>query len=77
LNGFSECLLREVREYNIRVLTISPSAVDTSVKDEKDQKQIGKGVFMRAEDVADSIILSLNLPQRGLIKDIEIWGTNP
>ena len=77
LNGFSECLLREVREYNIRVVTISPSSVDTRVKDESEQKQIGKGVYMRAEDVADSIILSLNTPQRGLLKDIEIWGTNP
>jgi len=77
LNGFSECLLREVREYNIRVVTISPSSVDTRVKDESDQKQVGKGVYMRAEDVADAIILSLNTPQRGLFKDIEIWGTNP
>jgi NADP-dependent 3-hydroxy acid dehydrogenase YdfG len=32
---------------------------------------------MRAEDVADSIITSIALPQRALIKDIEIWGTNP
>jgi len=77
LNGLSECLLREVREYNIRVVTISPSSVDTRVQDESEQKQIGKGVYMRAEDVADSIILSLNTPQRGLFKDIEIWGTNP
>lgn len=77
LNGLTECLLREVREYNIRVLTISPSMVDTRVKNESDLKQCGKGVYMRAEDVADSVMLCLNLPQRALIKDIEIWGTNP
>jgi 3-oxoacyl-[acyl-carrier protein] reductase len=77
LNGFTECLLREVRENNIRVLTISPSMVDTRVKPENEQKTSGKGVYMRAEDVADSILLCLNLPQRALIKDIEIWGTNP
>jgi 3-oxoacyl-[acyl-carrier protein] reductase len=77
LNGFSECLLREVREYNIRVLTISPSMVDTKIKKESDIKEGGKGVYMRVEDVADSIIFSLNLPQRALIKDFEIWGTNP
>jgi 3-oxoacyl-[acyl-carrier protein] reductase len=77
LNGFTECLLREVREYNIRVLTISPSMVDTKIKSESDIKDGGKGVYMRVEDVADSIIFSLNLPQRALIKDIEIWGTNP
>ena len=77
LNGMMECLLREVREYNIRVVTICPSMVDTRVKEEKELKQGGKGVFMRAEDAADTIVLSLNLPQRALIKDIEIWGTNP
>ena len=77
LNGFTECLLREVRENNIRVLTISPSMVDTRVKNESEQKQSGKGVYMRAEDVADSIVLCLSLPQRALIKDLEIWGTNP
>jgi 3-oxoacyl-[acyl-carrier protein] reductase len=77
LNGFTECLLREVRENNIRVLTISPSMVDTRVKSEDELKNSGKGVYMRAEDVADSILLCLNLPQRALIKDIEIWGTNP
>lgn len=77
LNGFSECLLREVREYNIRVQTISPSSVDTRIKNESEIKAGGKGVYMRVEDVADAIILSLNLPQRALIKDIEIWGTNP
>lgn len=77
LNGFSECLLKEVREYNIRVVTISPSMVDTRIKEESEIKDCGKGVYMRVEDVVDSIILSLNLPQRALIKDIEIWGTNP
>lgn len=77
LNGLTECLLREVREYNIRVLTISPSMVDTRVKNESELKQSGKGVYMRAEDVADSVMLCLSLPQRALIKDIEIWGTNP
>jgi 3-oxoacyl-[acyl-carrier protein] reductase len=77
LNGFTECLLREVREYNIRVLSISPSSVDTRIKKEDEIKSGGKGVFMRVEDVADSILFTLNLPQRALIKDIEIWGTNP
>jgi len=77
LNGFSECLLREVREYNIRVLTVSPSMVDTKIKNESEIKEGGKGVYMRVEDVADTIIFSLNLPQRALIKDFEIWGTNP
>jgi len=66
-----------VRQQNIRVVLIYPSMVDTKVKEESGLKQIGKGVYMRAEDVADSIILAIKLPQRAMLKDIEIWGTNP
>jgi 3-oxoacyl-[acyl-carrier protein] reductase len=77
LAGFSESLFKEVRQLNIRVATIYPSYVETEVKDESTLKKIGKGVYMRAEDVADSIILSMKLPQRAMLKEIEIWGTNP
>lgn len=77
LNAFSECLNKEVRPNNIRVLTISPSSVDTRDKDESDIKKGGKGVYMRMEDVAESIGLALRLPQRALVNDIELWGTNP
>jgi 3-oxoacyl-[acyl-carrier protein] reductase len=77
LAGFAESLFKEVRQQNIRVLTIFPSYVETSVKDENDLKTMGKGVYMRAEDVADSIILAMKLPQRSMLKGIEVWGTNP
>ena len=77
LTGFSESLFKEVRTQNIRIVTVYPSNVDTDVKEESELKQIGKGVYMRAEDVADSIMLAMKLPQRAMLKDIEIWGTNP
>jgi len=77
LTGFSESLFKEVRSKNIRVVAVYPSHVDTDVKEESKLKEIGKGIFMRAEDVADTIILSMKLPQRALLKEVEIWGTNP
>lgn len=77
LTGFAESLFKEVREYNIRVMNIYPSMVDTSMKEESSLKGMGKGVYMRAEDVADSIIFAMKLPQRAMLKEIEIWGTNP
>jgi 3-oxoacyl-[acyl-carrier protein] reductase len=77
LTGFSESLFKEVRNKNIRVVAVYPSHVDTDVREESKLKEIGKGVYMRAEDVADTIILSMKLPQRALIKEVEIWGTNP
>ncbi len=77
LVGFSESLFKEVRQNNIRVCIVYPSAVETTVKNENELKEIGKGVKMRAEDVADSILLAIKLPQRAMLKDIEIWATNP
>jgi 3-oxoacyl-[acyl-carrier protein] reductase len=77
LTGFSESLFKEVRNKNIRVVAIYPSHVDTDVRDESKLKEIGKGVYMRAEDVADTIIHAMKLPQRALLKEVEIWGTNP
>jgi NADP-dependent 3-hydroxy acid dehydrogenase YdfG len=77
LTGFAESIFKEVREFNIRVMTIYPSMVDTSFKEESSLKEIGKGVYMRAEDVADSILFAMKLPQRAMLKEIEIWGTNP
>ncbi|RPI13378.1 MAG: SDR family NAD(P)-dependent oxidoreductase [Ignavibacteriae bacterium] len=77
LTGFSESLFKEVRQSNIRVVLIYPSSVDTSVKPESELNEIGKGVYMRAEDTADTIMLAMKLPQRALLKEIEVWGTNP
>lgn len=75
--GFSESLFKEVRQKNIRVITIFPSYVETDVKEEKDLKPMGKGVYMRAEDVADTIIYAMKFPQRAMVKGIELWATNP
>lgn len=77
LNGFSQCLFQENRKNNIRVISIFPSYVETSVQKESELKEIGKGVYMRAEDVADSIISAMKIPHRTTIREIELWCTNP
>jgi 3-oxoacyl-[acyl-carrier protein] reductase len=77
LNGFSQCLFQECRQSNIRVVSVFPSYVETSVKDESKLKEIGKGVYMRAEDVADSVIDAMKIPQRTALREIELWCTNP
>jgi 3-oxoacyl-[acyl-carrier protein] reductase len=77
LNGFSQCLFQECRKSNIRVISVFPSYVETSVKKESELKEIGEGVYMRMEDVADSIITAMKMPQRTTIREIELWCTNP
>lgn len=77
LNGFSECIAKELRQFNIRVITITPSSVDIRELPESELSESGKGILMRMEDVAESILLAVNLPHRTMVKDIELWGTNP
>jgi 3-oxoacyl-[acyl-carrier protein] reductase len=77
LNGFSQCLFQECRQSNIRVVSVFPSYVETSVKDESKLKEIGKGVYMRAEDVADAVVNAMKIPQRTSLREIELWCTNP
>lgn len=71
LNGLAMALLHEVRKYDIRVIVVSPSAVETPEKDP-----------MRADrlhhtDVAAAIVDALRLPQRALVREVELWATNP
>jgi 3-oxoacyl-[acyl-carrier protein] reductase len=77
LMGLAHALLYEVRSHNIRVTVISPSAVDTRPLPEDGLPQGGKGVYMRMEDVADAVLFAVGLPHRALVREIELWGTNP
>lgn len=77
LMGFAQSLLYEVRKYNIRVIVVSPSLVDTRVVDYDKVPKEGAGARLRAEDVAEAILHSVSLPPRALVREIELWATNP
>ncbi len=70
--GFSHSLLYEAREHNIRVVVVSPSKVDTSVGEPNDD-----GRFVRSQDIAETVLLAVSLPNQAMIREVEIWGTNP
>jgi 3-oxoacyl-[acyl-carrier protein] reductase len=75
LNGLTHSLLYELRPHDIRVVTISPSGVDT--RPGVEPPDAGRGVRLRAEDVAEAIHLAATLPGRALVRDLELWSTNP
>ncbi len=77
LEGFSEALLREVRGHNIRVIVVTPSSVDSSDRDSRQILKGGKGARLRAEDVADTVVNAIKLPPRALVREVELWATNP
>lgn len=74
LQGFAQAVNYDVRKHNIRVMVLNPSSVDTS--DEPGAAH-GHGVFLHAADIAATVAHLAALPGRTLVRDMDIWGTNP
>ncbi len=71
--GFSRSLMLEVRENNIRVITICPGSVLTSFSQTaKDPTKIPK-----PDDIADLVIHSLMMPRNVMVSEIDVRPTNP
>lgn len=75
LMGFSKCLMLEVREHNIRVITICPGSVDTSFSHPHDPSKAEK--ILQPQDVADTLLAAITLPERAMVSEIDIRPTNP
>jgi 3-oxoacyl-[acyl-carrier protein] reductase len=73
--GLAQSLLYEVRRHDIRVVVVSPSGIDTG-REAPDPETVA-GVRPHAADVAASVVHCLALPPRVLVREVEIWGTNP
>ena len=74
LRGFAEALLHEVRRTNVRVVVLNPSSIDTSADD---GAHAGPGLHLHAADIGSTIVHLAMLPGRTLIRELDIWGTNP
>lgn len=77
LMGFAHSLLYEVRSDDIRVVVVTPSLVDTRRATGRPVAASGKGSRLRSEDIADAVLFACALPGRALVRDIELWATNP
>ena len=74
VQGFSQALMHDVRRNNIRVMVLNPSSVNSAPdKGPKD----GPGLHLHAADIASTVVHLAGLPGRTLIRDMDIWGTNP
>ncbi len=73
LRGFAGSLMLEVREHNIRVVTICPGSVDT------DFSSTGKkgAQITQPEDVASVVIFAVTAPGRSMFSEIDLRPTNP
>ncbi len=73
LRGFAGSLMLEVRDHNIRVVTIFPGSVETgfSAGGKKGEN------IPRPEDVAGAVVFAVTAPQRAMFSEIDVRPTRP
>ncbi|MCB0753381.1 MAG: SDR family NAD(P)-dependent oxidoreductase, partial [Ignavibacteriae bacterium] len=78
LRGMTECWRAELRPYNIRVILINPSEVQTEfVVNSGREKREFNPTKLIGEDIAHTIVASLEMDERGFITELTVFATNP
>ncbi|ANQ49247.1 SDR family oxidoreductase [Flammeovirga sp. MY04] len=77
LLNFSQTLMKEVRQDNIRVYHIDPSWTTGTNNNNKGGEIPLDQSRLTASDIAKVIINQLELPRRAFIPQVSIWSTNP
>ncbi len=77
LMGLTESAFHEARAHNVRVVTLCPGSVDTPFFDEAHTTAPNRDRILQPEDVAAAVMLALQLPERALIREMDIRPTNP
>ncbi|MDO6761270.1 3-ketoacyl-ACP reductase [Tamlana sp. 2_MG-2023] len=76
--GMSEALMKEVRKNNIRVVTLTPSTIESDMSIEAGIATKGsEDSVLQPDDFAELIVAGLNLPRRAMLKSAALWSTNP
>jgi NAD(P)-dependent dehydrogenase (short-subunit alcohol dehydrogenase family) len=75
MNGFSEAMMLDHRQHNVRVSSIMPGSVDTEFSGkaggEKSDWKIAP------EDIADIVLHILQMPKRTLVSRVEVRPSRP
>jgi 3-oxoacyl-[acyl-carrier protein] reductase len=77
LNGFTEALMLDHRNDNIRVCSIMPGSVDTGFTGDPAKRQGDTSWMIAPSDVADAVALVLRIPARTMISRIEMRPSRP
>lgn len=75
LNGFSEALMQEVRQDNIKVTYICPGSVNTYFGNDTPSEE--KAWQLQPEDIADVVMDLLKMESRALPSKVEIRPSKP
>jgi len=75
--GFSKSLMLEVRKHDIRVIAVCPGTVATPFMDKSARSRANRDRVLMAEDVAQTVLGTLTLPERAMVSELDIRPTNP
>ena len=77
VRALGHCLLLEERTYGVRVLSINPGSVYTGFFDSHDVTEERIASMLHPDDVAESVLHMIELPQRAMVSEIDIRPSNP
>jgi NAD(P)-dependent dehydrogenase (short-subunit alcohol dehydrogenase family) len=75
--GFSKALMLEVRKRGVRVIAVCPGSVSTPFMDKQQTLRPRRERVLQAEDVAQTVLATLTLPDRAMVSELDIRPTNP
>ena len=73
LRGFMGSVMLEVREHNIRTVTVFPGSVDTNFSG----KSLRGSQITQPEDIASAVLFALEVPERTMVSEIDVRPTRP
>lgn len=77
LNLFSEAMMLDYRQENVRVCSIMPGSVDTEFSGHDVKRAAGADWMIAPQDVADAVLFALRVPPRTMISRIEMRPSRP
>ncbi len=77
LMGLMECAFHEARSRNVRMVAVCPGSVATPFFDEAGATLPNPDRVLQVDDVAATVIHAITLPDRALLREIDIRPTNP
>ncbi len=78
LKAMTECWRAELRKYNVRVILINPSEVQTDfVINSGREARDYNPTKLQSEDIAHTICAALEMEDRGFITELTVFATNP
>jgi 3-oxoacyl-[acyl-carrier protein] reductase len=74
VRGISQCWQAELRPFNIRVVSLCPSEVQTDFGGRTGRNNPNK---LFARDIADTIMAAVEMPRNVLWPELQVFATNP